>query len=64
MVLPPSIIFQYSPLIQEFEKFEKNEDIEKMAVEFLDYIGKTVPKTNVKSFIKTKINGFSMLYGL
>ena len=55
--------FPISLLIQEFEKFEKNEDIEKMAVEFLDYIGKTVPKTNVKSFIKTKINEFSMLYG-
>ena len=55
--------FPVQILIQEFEKMDKSDDIEKIVEEFLDYIGKTVPKTNMKNFLNQKINEYSMIYG-
>lgn len=45
------------------KKIVKSDDIEDIAEEFLDYIGKTVPKTDVENFINDKIEKFSCIHG-
>ena len=55
--------FPLTLLIHEFEKISKSTNIEDMTEEFLEYIGKTVPKTDVKNFIYDKIDEFKNIYG-
>ena len=54
--------FPVKLLIDEFEKIVKSDNIEDIAEEFLDFIGKTVPKTNIENFIEDKISEFKILY--
>ena len=56
--------FPVKLLINEFEKIVKNDNIEDITEEFLDFIGKTVPKTDVDNFINDKIEKFSSIYGI
>lgn len=55
--------FPITILINEFRKIVKSDNIQDIADEFLSYIGKTVPLTNVESFMKSKIEKFKELYG-
>ena len=55
--------FPVKLLINEFEKIVKSDNIKDITEEFLEYIGKTVPLTNVESFIEEKFSEFKFLYG-
>lgn len=55
--------FPVNILIHEFEKTVKNDDIENIANEFLDYIGKTVPKNDAGNYIENHILNFKLIYG-
>ena len=55
--------FPVNLLIHEFEKIVKSDNIEDMSDEFLDFIGKTVPKNDAEKYIENHIIHFKLIYG-
>lgn len=53
--------FPIKLLIHEFEKRNKSDNIEDIANEFLDFLGKTVPKTDIDNYINDKIDKFKII---
>ena len=55
--------FPINILIDEFKKCVKSDNIEDITQEFLEYIGKPVPKNDAENYIKGHISRFKLIYG-